>query len=695
MKNVAIFGKNSYIGKAVAGRLEKNEEKYQVTVMDSRKPGRTADDFAGQDVVFHAAGLAHVDTGSKVRKSRRSARGQRTYGLEDYMRVNCRLALETAAMAKKAGVRQFIFMSSIAVYGEGSMSVPRIIHPDTKPEPVSSYGKSKLSAEKGLLKLADENFRVAIIRCPMVYGRNSRGNYPMLAALAGALPVFPDFPNERSMIYIGNLCEFVRILIDRQKSGIFFPQNRESVNTAHMAACIAAERGRRLVLTKKLNLLVRLAGRFSRKVSKAFGSLAYVGEMSRMEEPYEIYGFEESVRLTEGREENRENQVLLLASVASMLEQFNRENIRILQNMGFRVHLACNFHKGSTITDQMVRDFQKEMESQGIDCISMDFPRGTGTPWKDFLLYRQLKRLLDREQYQFVHCHSPIGSVIARLAGRSARTPVMYTAHGFQFFRGGPKRDWFLFYPVEKFLSRMTRILITINREDYALSKGRFHAEETVYVPGVGVDCARYGEVGRTKQECREALGIPAEAFVILSVGELCVRKNHETAIRACSILKDENAHYYILGKGELKEHLEQTALGLGIAGNVHLEGFRTDVELWIRAADIFLLPSIREGLALAGVEAMAGGLPLVASKIRGITDYAEDGVNGFLCAPRDEKAMADAVRKLLRDRELRRQMGNANREAARRFDRSLVNRKMEKIYEKMRESRKDAALLP
>lgn len=686
MKKIVIFGRNSYIGDAVSAWLQKHREDYQVTVMSSRKPARK-EDFSGIDTVFFVAGIARVDAGGKAtvhgldRPGWRKERAGRV-SEADYMRVNCDLAIETAALAKAAGVGQFIFMSSITVYGDGKISGGKVICEDTRPAPASFCGKSKLAAEKGLMRLGDERFRVAILRSPMVYGKNSRGNYALLARLACMTPVFPDFPNRRSMIYIGNLCEFVRLMIDNQEAGIFYPQNAAYVNTAQMAACIAKTRGHRLVLTQLLNPLVRLTGLGSSRVKKAFGTLVYDSQMSEYREEYRLFSLEESISLTEGTKDSGKKKVLLLASVASMMEQFNRENIRILQELGYQVHLACNFKTGSTAPEPVIDAFVREMQQKGVRCIQIDFPRGTGRLKQDFLLYCQVRRLLLQEKYRFLHCQSPIGGVIGRLAGHSAKTPVVYTAHGFQFFKGGAIRDWFLFYPAEKLLSLLTDVQITINQGDYLLAKRGLHAKKVMYIPGVGIDWRRFAHNGLKKAECRKLLGIEENAFVLLSVGELCERKNHQAVIRALSLLKEKKMHYYIAGYGEERENLRRLADRLGVGRQVHLVGYRMDLEKWYCAADLSLLPSIREGLGLAGLEAMAAGLPLITTGVGGIGDYAVNKVSGFNCGSRDYEGIASAIRKLYCNDTLRMKMGKRNRQTARLFDKEKVNRRMEKLYD-------------
>lgn len=276
MKKILITGAGSYIGTSVERWLAKPENAgmYQTDTVDMVGEGWKKKDFSAYDVVFHVAGIAHADVGKVTEEQKKL-----------YYKVNCDLAVETAKKAKKSGVKQFIYMSSIIVYGEGtSVCKKRVITKETKPSPSNFYGDSKWRAEQKLMPLSDERFHVAILRPPMIYGEGCRGNYQTLKKIALRVPVFPDFPNERSMLYIGNLCEFVRLLVEEGRGGIYFPQNAEYVRTAEMVEKIAKQNGQKIQLVKIFNTCIYLLGYFpgkiGRTVNKAFGSLVYEKEIN-------------------------------------------------------------------------------------------------------------------------------------------------------------------------------------------------------------------------------------------------------------------------------------------------------------------------------------------------------------------------------------------------------------------------------
>ena len=279
MKNILITGANSYVGTNVERWLMREPDKYQVDTLDMIDGSWREKDFLGYDVVFHVAGIVHV---KETRKNR-----------DLFFKVNRDLAIEVAKVSKKAGVSQFIFLSSMSVYGieQG------VIDKNTPLTPNSFYGKSKIEAEELINKLKDDSFTVATLRPPMVYGKGCRGNYPRLVGLALKTPIFPKVDNKRSMIYIDNLSEFVKQLIDNRSGGLFFPQNAEYVNTSEMVRLIAEVHGKRVLMPKLFNPLLRLLNVST--VNKIFGDLVYDMSMSEYESDYRVCGFRESIKATE------------------------------------------------------------------------------------------------------------------------------------------------------------------------------------------------------------------------------------------------------------------------------------------------------------------------------------------------------------------------------------------------------------
>ena len=376
-------------------------------------------------------------------------------------------------------------------------------------------------------------------------------------------------------------------------------------------------------------------------------------------------------------------KVLMLTSVASMIDQFNMENINILKEKGFEIHVVANFQFGSTTTQERINDLNQKLRSLGITVHDIAIYRNVFS-LMNIKPYKEVKKLINKEKFDLIHCHSPIGSVITRLAAKKARkngTKVIYTAHGFHFFKGAPLKNWILFYPVECFLSRYTDVIITINREDYNRAKKSFRAGGIEYIPSVGVDTKKFGEVVIDKSVKRKELGINEDSFVILSVGELNKNKNHETIIKSIAKLKNSNISYIICGQGNLENKLNILINELGLQEQVKLLGYRIDIDEISKVSDLFALPSMREGIGLAALEAMAAGLPVVTSNVHGILDYSIDGKTGYACCPRDVDGFAKAINKIIGDSTLRQSMGEYNKKAVMKFDVNKVNTEMRKIY--------------
>lgn len=290
MKKILITGANSYIGTSFEKYIYGNyPDEYQIDTLDMMDQNWKEYDFSGYDSIFHVAGIAHADVGNVSKETKKL-----------YYRVNCDLAYETALKAKKSKVKQFIYMSSIIVYGESApYGKTKIITKDTQPEPANSYGDSKLQAEIKLLPLQDDSFNLVIIRPPMIYGKGSKGNYLMLSKLAKKLPVFPKINNQRSMLYVENLCEFVRLMISNNAQGIYYPQNSEYASTTTIVKTINP--GIRISGILNIGVFIgsKVPGKISGLCNKAFGNLVYEKSMSQYSENYCRYGLRESIEKTE------------------------------------------------------------------------------------------------------------------------------------------------------------------------------------------------------------------------------------------------------------------------------------------------------------------------------------------------------------------------------------------------------------
>ena len=292
MIRILITGANSYIGTSFANYLAQPEfaGKYQVATLDMIGDAWRSHDFSQYDTVYHVAGIAHSDNG-KISDERAKL----------YYAVNTELTVACAKRAKEAGVKQFVFMSSAIVYGDSApIGKSKIITRDTPVNPANCYGDSKVQAENGIRPLDCDTFKVVILRPPMIFGKNSKGNYPLLSKLARKLPAFPKVENKRSMLYIGNLVEFVRLMIENGEHGTFWPQNPQYSNTSEVISLIAKAHNKSCVLIPGFGWALKLMSHATGLVNKAFGNLAYDQSMSVYKEPYQKYSLQEAIERTEG-----------------------------------------------------------------------------------------------------------------------------------------------------------------------------------------------------------------------------------------------------------------------------------------------------------------------------------------------------------------------------------------------------------
>lgn len=280
MKKILITGKGSFIGENAKKWLERKG--HIVEELEMQNENWKEFDFSKYDSIIHVAGIAHVSADPKME--------------ELYLKVNRDLAIQTAEKAKKEGVKQFIFMSSMIIYGkDGKIGEEKNISEETKPNPIDCYGRSKLEADLGIQELNDNEFKTVIIRTPMVYGPGCKGNFPKLKKIAKISPIFPDIKNERSMIYIDNLCEFFSKIIELQCSGVFYPQNREYLSTKHIIEILAETQKKKIHFTKAFNWIIKLLSKKVNYINKVFGNKTY-NQSSMPKFDYIVVENDESIR---------------------------------------------------------------------------------------------------------------------------------------------------------------------------------------------------------------------------------------------------------------------------------------------------------------------------------------------------------------------------------------------------------------
>ncbi len=381
------------------------------------------------------------------------------------------------------------------------------------------------------------------------------------------------------------------------------------------------------------------------------------------------------------KDSNQKKKMLMLATTAAMIEQFNKNNILILEEMGYEVHVAGNWKQGNPISEERLLKFQEWLGQHHGSWYQISATRKPTDFHNNIVAYKKIVELIRINQYEFIHCHTPIGSVIGRLAAHKTKTKIIYTAHGFHFYKGAPLKNWLLYYPVEWICSWLTDVLITINKEDYERAKKHLHAKRVEYIPGVGIDVERFATCQVDKKEKCKELGIPDDKFILLSVGELNRNKNQGLVIDALYELNNDNVIYLIAGQGETKRELEKKIKNYDLEKSVKLLGYRDDILELYKVADCFIFPSLREGLSVAVMEAMASGLPVICSDIRGNIDLIENQKGGFLFQTNSLEQFEDVINKMLYDTAFKSFAGRVNKENAKKYNVRNCQNAMEQIY--------------
>ncbi len=373
-------------------------------------------------------------------------------------------------------------------------------------------------------------------------------------------------------------------------------------------------------------------------------------------------------------------KVLIITTISGFLPQFEMNDVKILQEYGYEVHYASNFNNPVYNCDK------KSLKEQGIKLHQVDIMKSPAAISGNIRAFRQIRKIIDKEHIQMVHCHNPMGAAVARYAARFSKTKpyVIYTAHGFHFYKGAPLKNWLFYYTAEKLLAHYTDMLITINKEDFDRAKRKFKLKKNgcvKHIHGVGVDVERFKSRPEDKSALRKELGIPEKAFHIVTAAELNDNKNQKVIIEAIAKLGRDDIFYTICGKGENEQKLKELIRELNLENRVRLLGFRTDMENILQTADCFAFPSIREGLGIAAVEALATGVPLIVADNRGTREYTVNGLNGLVCGADQVDSFVKAIEKLYLDIKYRMKLSGHCRSMAEQFSIGAVEHTMQEIY--------------
>lgn len=357
-----------------------------------------------------------------------------------------------------------------------------------------------------------------------------------------------------------------------------------------------------------------------------------------------------------------------------VLSTVDRPCLKAAKELGYDLFMGVN------------RDNPEELtcDEMPITCYDAHSYRSITAFGDNKIAYKNICKVIKNNNIEVIHCNTPIGGMVGRIAGKKYKVPkVIYTAHGFHFYKGAPLFNRTVLKWAEKWMARYTDAIITMNNEDYeSAKKFKLRGDGKVYlVHGVGIDLSLYDNIEVNREEKRAELGLKETDVAFISMGDLIARKNYSVAIKALAKAGNENAQYFICGKGPLEAELKELAKNLGVENQVHFLGFRTDIKELLVAADVFLFTTLQEGLPRSMMEAMASGLPCIVSKIRGNVDLMEDGTGGYLCGSTDVESFAKSITELTENSELRKKMSEYNLEHIKEFDISVVEKEIEDIY--------------
>lgn len=368
-------------------------------------------------------------------------------------------------------------------------------------------------------------------------------------------------------------------------------------------------------------------------------------------------------------------KVLYVATYGDFFSSFQIDNMKLWQELGCEVHCAADF------SDKNYNRFTDKIDAIGVKKHQVDFVR-TPFSFKNINAFFQLKRIITNENINILDTHNPVASILSRIAANLIGIDkVMYTVHGFFFYKGAPLKKNLLFKPIEFLMARFTDVLIVTNLEDYEAAKKMKVRENVYYVPGVGVATDEISKLAVNVSNKKKELGIPENSFVLCSVGECIKRKNHESAIKAFSKIYTPDMYYIVVGDGLLFEHLNTLVRELKLEKNVLLPGYRKDANEILKISDLYVFPSYQEGLSVALMQAMAAGLPVVASRIRGNVDCIIDGKGGVTVSPTDIDGMSKAINLLKDSDSIRSDFGNFNLKKVKEFSKTEVYKKNLQIF--------------
>lgn len=652
-RRVLITGAGSYIGESFQKYAKDHyTENLEIDTVDMLDAAWREVDFSSYDIVYHVAGIAHADVGNVSDEVK-----------EKYYQVNTDLAIEVAKKAKKEGAKEFIFMSSMIVYGDSApYGKKKVIDENTVPTPANFYGDSKLQADVAVRELAGDNFKVIVLRPPMIYGPGSKGNYQTLEKLAKVLPVFPDVDNERSMLYIGNLCEFlcqIMLIEVKQNATVLMPQNKEWVKTSEMVEEIAKANGHRIIRTKLLNPAVfvgsKIPGKIGGLVNKAFGNSCYQHDLSRYEG---IDDRKTNLKQSILKREriNIAKKVLFLVNHDVVIYNFRLELVERLLNEGYEVHISSPY--GERID---------ELKALGAIYHEIKIDRHGMNPIEELSLLRNYYILLKEVKPNIVLGYTIKPNIYGAMAAQRLNIPFVanVTGLGTAVENNGIKQKISII--LYKIAFRNVQRIFFQNEENCEFfRKHRIATEKHAMLPGSGVNLERF-----TVTE------YPDDKIVKFAfISRIMKEKGIDQYLDAAKVIKKEypNTEFHICGFCE--EAYEDILNEMAREEIIIYHGMIRDVANFLKDIHCVVHPTYYpEGISNVLLEACASGRPIITTNRSGCREVVDNGINGFVVMEKDSKDLVEKIEKFMDlSQEKKRQMGLAGRrKVENEFDRQIV----------------------
>lgn len=646
-KKILITGEGSYVGESFKEYAEEHyKENFAIDTIDMIGDSWREKNFSGYDIVYHVAGIAHADVGNVSEEIK-----------EKYYQVNTDLAIEVAKKAKDEGVKEFIFMSSMIIYGDSApYGKKKIIDEKTVPVPANFYGDSKLQADVAIRDLANDTFKVIVLRPPMIYGEGCKGNYQTLVKLAKWLPIFPNVDNERSVLYIGNLCELlcqVMLINLKQNASILMPQNIEWEKTSKMVSQLANKEKHKLKTTKILNPYIYLGSKFRGKIgkiiNKAFGNFCYSHKVSKYEGINYFINQDKETMLMK-------KKVLFLVNHDIVIYNFRLELVERLLAEGYEVHISSPYGEKIKSLKKLGAIYHEvEIDRHGMNLISET---------KLLLSYRKLLKIVKPD---IILGYTIKPNIYGAIAARYNNIPFVanITGLGLAVESGKLKKKFFVslyriaFKKVQKVFFQNEE-----NRDFFIVNKIALNRQELL--PGSGVNLERF-TVFKYPED---------EKIKFAFISRIMKEKGADYYLEAAKTIKREypNTEFHVCGfcekeyEGKLKEYSEE--------GIIIYHGMINNVADFLKNVHCVIHPTYYpEGISNVLLEASASGRPIITTDRSGCKEVIQDGINGYMIPQKDGDALVNAIKKfLMLDNEKRKKMGlEGRKKVEREFDRQIV----------------------